>query len=873
MGDRPTDKDLNGNGSSAATAMSAVAIDASNSLDFLAHAFRLFDERRLFTVVRKGVDAGAYPGLSISDTVTPAAGGGWGQLRFTPSDSDAPAQILFSSGTEGLPKPIVLSPRNISDVVRRLNAAMEVDETIREYIGVPVTYSFGLGRARAVSAAGGRIFLPERFDPAQIREMLEAGEINAISAVPTLWRLVLAQPEAIGAAGERVRWIEIGSQYMSGAEKAALRRLFPNARIVQHYGLTEASRTTFLTIDDAGDDALESVGSATPPAEVRIGEAGEVCIRGDHVALGVLGDTGEIRPVTGDDGWLHTKDRGEIRDGRLHFLGRLDDMMNVAGVNLGAERLEAEIAALCGCAGLFAVSGVADPLRGDAVLLAVTAEARDRTDILRAAAALALKRNGIDQSGSLRVMEVEALPVTGNGKVQRSKLREAFTAPDPHPAPLGNALSDGLSEAEARVSAVWQSVIGAVPISPSHTFYDSGGDSLSAVQIGLQMERSFGRAATRATLEGRTLAEVAMAVEGTATDAAALPRKTQEAWALNAARGLMVLVVLVSHWGPGLFGRFGVAEGADRVLGFVYQMGTQGFTTVFGIGIGYYFLRGYPANRSSVVQRLWSAFLLVLAGLALMGFIRLLLFALEGREMTGDVIASAFYNVLAYYVLALATVRIWLELLSGERGVIARTLLAVILCFPILYTLRWLMPDVQSGLTEWPRLMLVAKYSYFHISPLVFGGIAVGYWFSGATDPGRAARLLLGWGMFLAALMVCVGIQLFGTGALTSRSSPFFGSRVGDLFYFGLATGLLGGFLMMTNRWTSIWPGISGVLKGLIVLGGLALPIYAFHGVVIPVKDILVTLGVGGVVALVIPVAVFLTWLGWAFLRLRRMYF
>ena len=108
---------------------------------------------------------------------------------------------------------------------------------------------------------------------------------------------------------------------------------------------------------------------------------------------------------------------------------------------------------------------------------------------------------------------------------------------------------------------------------------------------------------------------------------------------------------------------------------------------------------------------------------------------------------------------------------------------------------------------------------------------------------------------------------------MPSRRSPLFGSRVGDLFYFGLATGLLGGFLVMTTRWTSVWPGISGALKALIVLGGLALPIYAFHGVVIPVKDILVTLGVGGVIALVIPVAVFLTWLGWAFLRLRRMYF
>ncbi|NHX27178.1 AMP-binding protein, partial [Escherichia coli] len=157
------------------------------------------------------------------------------------------------------------SPRNITDTVARLNTAMELDDSVREYVGIPVTYSFGLGRIRAIAAAGGAFYLPERFDPVEIREMLLAGEINAISAVPTLCRLILATPQVIGEAGRHVRWIEIGSQYMSGAEKAAMRDLFPNARIIQHYGLTEASRSTFLDVSAAPEDQLESVGTARPP--------------------------------------------------------------------------------------------------------------------------------------------------------------------------------------------------------------------------------------------------------------------------------------------------------------------------------------------------------------------------------------------------------------------------------------------------------------------------------------------------------------------------------------------------------------------------------------------------------------------------------
>jgi long-subunit acyl-CoA synthetase (AMP-forming) len=109
-----------------------------------------------------------------------------GHFEYQPHFSDQPAQIVFTSGTEGQPKAILLSYRNLADVVTRLNAAMRINDSIREYVGVPVKYSFGLGRARAVAAAEGAIFLPDRFDPIQIADMLAADQINAISAVPSL---------------------------------------------------------------------------------------------------------------------------------------------------------------------------------------------------------------------------------------------------------------------------------------------------------------------------------------------------------------------------------------------------------------------------------------------------------------------------------------------------------------------------------------------------------------------------------------------------------------------------------------------------------------------------------------------------------------
>jgi acyl-CoA synthetase (AMP-forming)/AMP-acid ligase II len=251
---------------------------------------------------------------------------------------------------------VLLSHANLADVVERLNAVMGVTAEIREYVGVPVYHSFGFGRCRAVSVAGGRAYLPARgFNPVEINGLLEKDEINAISAVPSLWRVLLQTGAVSARAAEKVRWIEIGSQSMAAGEKRALVTLFPQAKIVQHYGLTEASRTTFLEVDTASDSKLDSVGRAVGQVELRISEDGRIQIRGPHVATGHV-DRGRARVDPRDgDGWLTTNDRGQLQDGYLHFAGRSDDMINCGGLKLAPDALEASIAAQLGGLGSFAV--------------------------------------------------------------------------------------------------------------------------------------------------------------------------------------------------------------------------------------------------------------------------------------------------------------------------------------------------------------------------------------------------------------------------------------------------------------------------------------------------------------------------------------
>lgn len=854
--------------------LKTVAVEGKNTLGFLDQVFRLYDAGQLFTIQRPGLDLTRYPGLEVVETLPSGSDLGWGQQVFTPGASDAPAQILFSSGTEGLPKPIVLSQRNISDVVQRLNAAMDLDETVREYVGVPSTYSFGLGRIRAVSAVGGKYFLPARFDPIEIRDMLERGEINAISAVPTLWRVILSAPDVIGPVGEAVRWIEIGSQYMSGPEKAALKRLFPKARIVQHYGLTEASRTTFLDIGQSPTSVLESVGTATPPAEIGIGSETEICIRGDHVALGLLTEEGRVEPLTDDDGWLHTKDKGRIEDGMLYYEGRLDDQMNIAGVNLNADNLEQEINRICGLHDQFGVTRTDDALRGDAVLIAIRRDAMDRAPMIEKAAEIAMTKAGINQPGGVHIFVVDEIPVTGTGKVRRSKIQEMFLAQADAPADMTAETDTDLTEAEQRVADTWRKVIGPVGIKAGDTFYDTGGDSLSAVQIGLVMEKEFDRAAVRATLEGQTLRDIAALHAGDAAPTGVkLPERTARTWAINVTRGLMVLAVLFSHWGPGLFKRLGIGAEADYFLGWIYVMGTEGFAVIFGIGLAIFFLPGYARNKPAVRKRLRLSFWLVLSGLAIMGAFHLTHFALRGEAITGLRISLSFYNILAYYVLAFLTARLWLDYLSAGDNVIFRALLVSALAIPIYWLAADLAPGRQDSILEWPRLMAVAGYSYFKVSAFVFAGIAAGYWYGQQTDTQKASKMFALGGVFGMAFTMIIGADVLPDAPFASRSSPFFGSLMGFAFYFFLVIFLVGAFETLLSGWNGLGRTTRGILQVMIVVGGLALPIYAFHGVVIPAKDILKILGLPGAIALLIPLSAFLSLMAYFGWRLRRMYF
>jgi long-chain acyl-CoA synthetase len=345
---------------------------------------------------------------------------------------EAPASILFTSGTTRK-KAVSLSHRALIQSTTNINAFMLVDESIREFVMVPLHHSFGLGRVRAVLAVGGTLVVQDGpLNPAVVTQAVEREGCNALSSVPAGLAMFAGRYEdQLLRLGRQIRVVELGSAFMTPKQKAKLLDLFPLARVCMHYGLTEASRSSYLEFRSERAK-LETVGRPSPnvalsivdrdgsPCEVN--QEGEVVIYGNHLMSGYFGDDELTREVLRPDGGLCTGDRGFLdADGYLHLLGRGDDLINKGGIKISPLEIEQAISdAFPGfeCC----VVGVPDPygIAGELPVVAYAGHAEVSMNSLLAALAERIDRTKLPD----RMVRVAEIPRTENGKPQRRLLRE-----------------------------------------------------------------------------------------------------------------------------------------------------------------------------------------------------------------------------------------------------------------------------------------------------------------------------------------------------------------------------------------------------------------------------------------------------------------
>ncbi len=309
-------------------------------------------EARLTLAARAGT---LYSGSALPGTVedlTACCQPGEGELLDSPQARLAdPADLIYTTGTTGRKKGVLLTHENIAQAALNINAFVGTCRDDREVMPLPLSHSFGLGRLRVMALAGHcLLLLPGMRNPAVVLKQLLDAKASGLALVPAGLDLILRMTkDRLGDARDHLRYVEIGSAAMPPETKRKLMDLLPRTRICHHYGLTEASRAAFLEYH-ADRDHLASIGRPSPNVEmaVRDGEGrdlldsqeGEIAVRGGMVMQEYWKQPEWTRDVL-RGGWLRTGDRG-FRDthGYYYLTGREGDLVNVGGRKVSPEEVE-----------------------------------------------------------------------------------------------------------------------------------------------------------------------------------------------------------------------------------------------------------------------------------------------------------------------------------------------------------------------------------------------------------------------------------------------------------------------------------------------------------------------------------------------------
>jgi acyl-CoA synthetase (AMP-forming)/AMP-acid ligase II len=270
----------------------------------------------------------------------------------------------------------------------------------------------------------GEIALVETPTAETLLGAVERRRANRLYCIPAIWARLL-ETDTTRFDLSSLRIIDTGTSACPPELLVALKERFPDAVVRVYYGSTEAGAGTAL----ADRDILRkpgSVGRPVPGVEMRLSDAGEICLRSDFLMDGYFNDV-EATASTLVDGWYHTGDLGSLDDaGYLSVTGRLRDILRTGGESVSPTEIEAVLADHPGVAEV-AIVGIPDPHWGEAICAVVVPAPGAELDLetLRDHCEGRLAR--FKQPRRLEL--VDALPRTAaTGQVQRILLVERIAA-------------------------------------------------------------------------------------------------------------------------------------------------------------------------------------------------------------------------------------------------------------------------------------------------------------------------------------------------------------------------------------------------------------------------------------------------------------
>ncbi|MDL9979324.1 AMP-binding protein [Microbacterium sp. ASV49] len=267
-------------------------------------------------------------------------------------DRDDVIDILYTSGTTGVPKGVMSAHRQTLGVARAWAKGAELSTEDRYAIVNPFFHGFGY-KAGMIAAlvAGSTIYPLPVLDADALLELIQRERITVLPGVPTIFTTLIDHP--------RLKEYDLSSlRFSIAGATAAPATLFRDMvgilgfqRVAQAYGLTECVVATMSRQGESLDHAQQTTGPAIEGMEIRVvdeegndvptGSDGEILLRGEQVMLGYFEDPEATSAVIDEDGWFHTGDIGQLDEhGCLKITDRLKDMFIVGGFNVYPAEVE-----------------------------------------------------------------------------------------------------------------------------------------------------------------------------------------------------------------------------------------------------------------------------------------------------------------------------------------------------------------------------------------------------------------------------------------------------------------------------------------------------------------------------------------------------
>lgn len=437
------------------------------------------------------------------------------------------AYVIFTSGSTGTPKGVMISHRGALNTIVDLNARFSISPDDRVLALSRLSFDLSVYDIFGLLAAGGALVLPDpegARDPAHWAELVRDHKVTLWNTVPALMQLLVDLALEAGAdVAASLRLVWMSGDWIPLALPARIRAIAPRAQIISMGGATEASIWSILYPVGDVDPHWRSVPYGKPllnqtfhvlrpdltPAPDFV--AGELFIGGIGVAQGYWRQpeltaarfithprSGERLYRTGDLGRM-------LPDGNIEFLGRADFQVKIRGFRIELGEIEAALRDDPRVkTAVVVAAGDSDASRElVAYVIGESSEPLPETDILDA-----LRRRLPDYMIPARLVRLERLPLTANGKVDLKALpaleRSAARTEPTKPA----------NEIEEILLELWREILGLRVLGTRDDFFASGGNSLSGTRMMLRLRAAFALTLPVETLfQTRTIQKLAAVVE------------------------------------------------------------------------------------------------------------------------------------------------------------------------------------------------------------------------------------------------------------------------------------------------------------------------------------------------------------------------